>query len=63
VKEVFLMKKLFLSLPLALALGAVGPAFSPAHAAKDRDDCCCVERDGRLVCTITGEILDECCCK
>ncbi len=26
-------------------------------------DCCCVVENGELVCTITGEVLRECCCK
>ena len=46
---------------LALVLGAFG-----LHAAQSNTDegCCCVTNDqGQLVCTITNEVLDECCCQ
>ena len=45
---------------LALGLGALG-----LHAARGGtdDDCCCVTNDqGKLVCTITDEVLEDCCC-
>ena len=58
------MKRLFTTMSLALALGAFGLA-QPAHAADDRptEACCCVVQDGNLVCTISGEVLEECCCE
>ncbi len=31
--------------------------------AKTIEKCCCVEKNGKLVCTLTGEKLDACCCK
>jgi len=36
------------------------PAGGPAGSA---DDCCCIVEDGKLICTETGEVLDECCCR
>ncbi len=57
-------RKLFRSIgaaALTLGLGAVS-----LHAARGGtdDDCCCVTNDqGKLVCTITDEVLEECCCE
>ena len=56
-------RKLFRSIgaaALALGLGAV--ALHAARGGTD-DGCCCVTNDqGKLVCTITDEVLEECCC-
>ncbi len=59
--------KLFASLLAAAAAVAAGLGITAA--AVDSTDgwpnegCCCIEQDGRLICTITGEVLDECCCR
>ena len=41
-------------------LGLTAAANSPDKAT---GDCCCVVEEGQLICTITGEVLDECCCR
>jgi len=59
------MKKLFAIVSLGLAIGAFGLVLRPARAQgfEPTGTCCCVVQDGHLVCTITGEVLEECCCK
>ncbi|MBI2481109.1 MAG: hypothetical protein HYV60_21480 [Planctomycetia bacterium] len=49
-----------LALTTVAGLGMTVAANSPAKTA---DDCCCVVEDGQLVCTITGEVLEKCCCR
>ena len=49
-----------LALTTVAGLGLTAAANSPAKAS---DDCCCVVEDGQLICTITGEVLEECCCR
>ncbi len=45
----------------ALALAWAGAAVTPTRGS---DGCCCIVNDaGQLVCTITGEVLETCCCK
>lgn len=48
---------------LTVALAGVGLAAAVQRPAPKTDDCCCIVRDGQLICTITGEVLDECCCR
>lgn len=51
---------------IALAIPAAGLALAGAAAAASprADGCCCITNDaGQLVCTITGEVLETCCCK
>lgn len=50
----------------ALAIPAMGLALAgAAAAATPRNDgrCCLLNDTGQLVCTITGEVLEACCCK
>ena len=42
----------------ALAAGSLATVTTPPES-----DCCCVVVDDQFVCTNTGEVLDECCCK
>ena len=49
-----------LALTTVASLGMIVAANSPA---KPADDCCCVVEDGQLVCRITGEVLEKCCCR
>ena len=51
---------------IALAVPAMGLALAGAAAlaAPSGDGCCCIVNDaGQLVCTITGGVLETCCCK
>ncbi len=44
---------------MGLALAGAAALATPAD-----DGCCCIVNDtGQLVCTITGEVLETCCCK
>lgn len=50
----------------ALAIPVMGLALAGAVAAASpkSDACCRVTNDaGQLVCTITGQVLDKCCCE
>ena len=49
-----------LALTTVAGLGLTAAADSPVKAT---GDCCCIVEDGQLICTITGEVLDECCCR
>ncbi len=49
-----------LAVTMVAGLGLTAAANSPDKATSD---CCCVVEDGQLICTITGEVLDECCCR
>ncbi len=49
-----------LALTTVAGLGLTAAANSPDKAT---GDCCCVVEDGELTCTISGEVLDECCCR
>ena len=45
-----------------LALAWANAAVTPVRSADG--GCCCIVNDaGQLVCTITGEVLERCCCK
>ncbi len=49
----------------AMAIPVLGIALAGtvALATPGGDECCCVTNDaGQLVCTITGEVLETCCC-
>ena len=51
---------------IALALTTVagfGLTATASSLDKATGDCCCVVEDGQRICTITGEVLDECCCR
>ncbi len=44
---------------LGIALVAAAASTTPGG-----EKCCCIVNDaGQLVCTITGEVLDTCCCE
>ncbi len=45
---------------LALAWANAGV---PPTRSSDTGCCCIVNDAGQLVCTITGEVLERCCCK
>ncbi len=56
------MKKILLA--LAVCVAAVGIVGATAFAGSPDDACCCVTTDnGALVCTLTGEIQETCCCE
>lgn len=61
------MKKTLIGLAAAavLAAGSWAPAADASAKAPSNPpaDCCCVVENGELICTITGEVLRECCCK
>ena len=61
------MKKTLLGVAAAALLAAGGWAIAVDATAKAPSnpaaDCCCIVENGELVCTITGEVLRECCCK
>lgn len=61
-----LLRRSFLSGLIALALTTVaGLGWTVAANSPDKatGDCCCVVEDGQLICTITDEVLDKCCCR
>lgn len=50
----------------AMAVPVLGLAIAgaAATAAPENDGCCCVVNDaGQLVCTVTGAVLETCCCE
>ena len=56
---------MFRKVMFALVAPVMGVALAGAAAlATPADDgCCCIVNDtGQLVCTITGEVLESCCC-
>jgi uncharacterized membrane protein len=58
---------LFAGLAAIAATIAIGAGVTTASVDRPQpqlgESCCCVEQDGELLCTITGEVLDECCCR
>ena len=57
---------MFKKVMTAMVVPVLGVALAgaAAFAAPRNDGCCCIVNDtGQLVCTITGEVLDTCCCK
>lgn len=56
------MKKVLAAMAVpVLGLAIAGAA---ATAAPENDGCCCVVNDaGQLVCTVTGAVLETCCCE
>ena len=65
------MNKLISLTFLVVALSAValaawtpdGSTTSASVTAERPAECCCIVASGQLVCTVTGEVLEECCCK
>lgn len=58
------MKKRLLVLAADAALAAGGWALAADTGAQAlTEECCCVVENGELICTITGEVLRQCCCK
>ena len=56
------MKKALLA--FALCAATVGIVTATAFAGAANDACCCVTTDnGALVCTVTGEVQETCCCE
>lgn len=48
---------------MAASLDGVGMTAVDQTPRTRPDDCCCIVEDGKLICTITGEVLEECCCR
>ena len=59
------MKKNLLGFATMAALAVAGWALSAEASTPSNPpaNCCCVIQNGDLVCTITGEVLQECCCE
>jgi len=57
------MKKLTIGLLTALVLGGLALAVRPVLASDKADSCCCIQQEGKLVCTITGQALEKGCCE
>lgn len=55
------MKKLWIGAVLAFALGGAGAVKAASTATAET--CCCDFSNGKIVCKITGQEMEKCCCK
>ncbi len=61
------MKTTILGFATMVALAFTGWALTAEASASTPSNqpanCCCIVQSGDLICTITGEVLQKCCCK
>jgi hypothetical protein len=50
----------------AILVGSIAIAASPVVVCgligEEATECCCTQKNGKLVCTYTNQVLDHCCC-
>jgi hypothetical protein len=57
-------RNLFAGLAAAmLAVTGLGMTVAAQGKGAMSENCCCVVEDGQFLCTITGELMEECCCR